>query len=470
MNEGIKTLGYVGAALLVALVAFMSRPRIEDFQAGKEEGKVLFDKFDDPAKAHSMEIVKYDEALGTIDEFRVARDKTSGAWTLPSHAGYPADAESRVRDAALLLVDVRSLRVASEVAGDHRMFGVVAPDKDKLKVGDEGVGLLVRFEDAKGDLASLIIGKKVKGSEDQRFVRKAGQDVVYTAKIDPEKLSTKFKDWIEKDLLKMNAWDVEKVAVNNYTVSLQPPNRVLIDKKFELAADFKDSEWKLKELKKYVNGEGMTTALGDNEELNKDKLNDLKTAVDELEIADVRRKPKGLGADLKAGEGMAKDDEGAMDLAKRGFYMVPMPSGVTEVLSANGEITVGMKEGLEYVLRFGETEEGGKGTEGEGQNRYLFVTTRVDMSKFPQPELEAVPELPGGEAGTRQGTYEGNAQTGYARPERCEAGSQAGSQAGGEARGKARGEAGTEASNLGRDRETVGQRRDRHRRSRQNRT
>ncbi len=399
MNEGIKTLVYLGAAGLVAVLAILSRPPVEKFNVREQTGKFLFEKFDDPAKADSMEIVKYDETLGTIEEFRVARDKASGAWTLPKFSGYPADAESRVRDAALLLVDLPIVGVASEVAGDHRMFGVIEPDKEKLKVGDEGVGLLVRFEDAKGqDLASVIVGKKVSGADGHRYVRKVGQDVVYDVKIDPDQLSTKFKDWIDKDLLKMNSWDVENVALKNYSVSIQPPNRVLIDKRFDLTADFKDSEWKLKELKKYRDGEGLVTALSENEELNKEKLNDLKTAVDELEIADVRRKPKGLGADLKAGAAMAKDDEGMVDLMKHGFYMVPMRGSETEfeLLSANGEITVGMKEGVEYVLRFGETEEGGQTAEGEGQNRYLFVTTRVDMSKFPQPDLEPVPELPGG--------------------------------------------------------------------------
>ena len=342
MTEGIKTLIYLGVALLVALVAILSRPRIEEFKVSEQEGKVLFAKFDDPAKADRMAIVKYDETLGTLDEFSVARDKASGAWTLPSHGGYPADAETRVRDAALLLVDLQILGIASTVSGDHRLFGVIEPDKDKLKVGDEGVGQLVRFEDAKGqDLASLIIGKKVKGADDQRFVREPKKDVVYTVKIDPEKLSTKFQDWIEKDLFKnLKSWDVENVALKNYTVSLQPPNRVLIDKKFDLAADFKDSEWKLRELKKYSKGEGAVVALSDQEELNKDKLNDLKTAVDELEIADVRRKPKGLGADLKAGEGYAKDDEGVIDLAKHGFYMVPTAGSENEIelLSANGEV------------------------------------------------------------------------------------------------------------------------------------
>jgi len=396
MTEGIKTLIYLGVAVLVGLAAFISRPQIEEFKVSEQEGKTLFEKFDDPANAQRMEIVKYDETLGTLDEFSVARDKTSGAWTLPSHGGYPADAETRVRDAALLLVDLEILGIASTVSGDHRLFGVVEPNKDKLKVGDEGVGLLVRFEDAKGqDLASLIIGKKVKGADDQRFVREPSKDAVYTVRIDPDKLSTKFQDWIEKDLFKeFKGWDVENVALKNYTVSLQPPNRILIDKKFDLLADFKDSEWKLRELKKYAQGEGTVVALSDQEELNKDKLNDLKTAVDELEIVDVRRKPKGLGADLKAGEGYAKDDEGVMDLAKHGFYMVPTASNEIELLSANGEVSVGTKDGVEYVLRFGQTEQSSDKATEEGENRYLFVTTRVDMAKFPQPELQPLPELP----------------------------------------------------------------------------
>jgi len=396
MTEGIKTVVYVGVALLVALVAFLSRPRIDEFKVGEQEGKILFEKFDDPAKADRMEIVRYDETVGALDEFRVARDKASGAWTLPSHGGYPADAETRVRDAALLLVDLQILGIASEVSGDHRLFGVIEPDKDKLKVGDEGVGLLVRFDDAKGQsLASLIISnKRVKGADEQRFVRVPGQDVVYTVKIDPDKLSTKFQDWIEKDLFKeLKSWDVENVALKNYSVSLQPPNRVLIDKKFELAADFKDSEWKLRELKKFSQGAETIAELTEQEELNKDKLNDIKTAVDELAIADVRRKPKGLGADLKAGEGFAKDDEGVLDLAKHGFYMVPTAGGEVELLSANGEVSVGTKDGVEYVLRFGESEQDNEASEAEGRNRYLFVTTRVDMSKFPQPDLQPLPEL-----------------------------------------------------------------------------
>jgi hypothetical protein len=395
MTEGIKTLIYLGVALAVGAVAFFSRPRIEEFVIEKEVNKPLFPSFADPAKADSLQIVRYDEALGTIQEFRVARDKATGAWTIPSRSGYPADAETRMRDAALLLVDQLILGVASEVPSDHRLYGVIEPDKAKLKVGDEGVGLLVRFEDKKGDpLARVVIGKKAEGTDPQWFVRIPGQDPVYVAKIDPEKLSTKFEDWIEKDLLKLNAWDVENVAIKNYTVSLQPPDGLLISNKFDLASDFKDNEWKLKELKKYNAGEATVVPLSDQEELNKEKLNELKTAVDDLQIVDVRRKPKGLGADLKAGADFSKGDESVTDLFKRGFYVGRTPGGQVELLSANGEVHVGMKEGVEYILRFGESAGTNEASKEEGENRFLFVTARVDTSKFPQPQLEALPELP----------------------------------------------------------------------------
>ncbi len=55
-----------------------------------------------------------------------------------------------------------------------------------------------------------------------------------------------------------------------------------------------------------------------------------------------------------------------------------------------------MKDGVQYILRFGETVADTGEEPTEGRNRYLFVTARVDMDKFPQPELEVMPDLPAG--------------------------------------------------------------------------
>ncbi len=416
MTETVKTLIYGGAALLVALVAYFSRPAPIEVKLDERIGKFLFENFDDPAKAASMEIVKYDAELDKPSTFKVAREKGSGAWTIPSHAGYPADAEQRMRDAALMLIDLKILNIVSQVAGDHALCGVLEPDREKLRVGDEGVGTLVRFDDAKGQqLASLIIGKEVRraneSTEGRRFVRIPGQDVVYDVKIDPSKLSTRFQDWIEQDLLKLSSWDIEDVAIKNYKVE-RVLNRATLTKEFDFAAAYKDNEWKLFELTRYTSGQPETTAeLAADQELNKDKLNSLKTAVDDLKIVDVFRKPKGLGRDLKAGADFMKDVDSQDDLVARGFYPYSTGNDTAELLCANGEVHVGMKEGVEYVLRFGETVANTGDEPTEGKNRYLFVTARVDMDKFPQPETETPPELPAGAKETPEASEAGSENT-----------------------------------------------------------
>ena len=394
MTEGVKTLVYVGVALLVAIMAFVSRPRQIEVALDEKIGNPLFENFEDASQAASMEFVRYDSEMGELRNFRVARDRQSGAWTIPSNAGYPADAEQRMRDAALMLVDLRVLGIASQLPGDHAFFGVLEPDRERLRLGDDGVGQLLTFEDPKGQtLAGVIIGKTVRGDEEQRYVRIRGQDVVYVVRIDPSQLSTRFQDWIEQDLLQLTSWDIEDVTVMNYAVE-RDLNRAALVRDFDFTARFEDNEWELVELTRHHDGKPKTvTQLPADEELNKENLDALKTAVDGLKIVDVFRKPRGLGRDLKAGAAFLKDDASVKDLQARGFY--PYGSGETaELFSANGEVHVGMKDGVQYVLRFGETVAATGDEPTEGRNRYLFVTARVDMDKFPQPELEAVPELP----------------------------------------------------------------------------
>jgi hypothetical protein len=108
-----------------------------------------------------------------------------------------------------------------------------------------------------------------------------------------------------------------------------------------------------------------------------------------LQIVDVIRKPAGMGADLRAEKDFVNDLESLRSLVSRGFYPVADPSNEgVDVKAANGEIHVGMKSGVEYILRFGETKQ----DTGDNVNRYMFVTARFDESKFPMPEP---PSLPG---------------------------------------------------------------------------
>ena len=92
-----------------------------------------------------------------------------------------------------------------------------------------------------------------------------------------------------------------------------------------------------------------SVALQEDEEVDSTKLNDLRNALGDLQIIDVARKPAGLSSDLKAAESFVNDVEAVSSLQQRGF--LPLPSGL--ILSTEGETVIGMKDGVEYVLRFG---------------------------------------------------------------------------------------------------------------------
>ena len=168
-----------------------------------------------------MRIVRFDEDTATPREFEVAEQ--NGLWSIPSKDGYPADAAKQMAEAATSLMDRKILELASKNAGDHEQYGVIDPMSAKLEPGQKGVGTRVTMSDERGKpLVDLIVGKAVKDAEGQRYVREAGHDVVYVIEIDPSKLSTSFEDWIEKDLLKLNAWDLQQVEIKDYSAELGP--------------------------------------------------------------------------------------------------------------------------------------------------------------------------------------------------------------------------------------------------------
>jgi hypothetical protein len=400
MSETVKTVIFAAVAVVAVLVAVFTYPKQEDYRPPDLLGKPLFADFTDPSTASELAILKFSEDLGQLTEFEVVRNAESGLWSIPSSSNYPADAEAQMRDAATSLIDLQVLGIASEDNKDHQIYGVIEPNRQKLEASQEGVGLLVAVKDTKGkELAKLIVGKRVKGTEDQYFVRKPGQPPVYVVKIDPAKFPTEFEKWIERNLLKINTLDVDRVTLKDYSIittqTLAGP-RGKIEERFEAQVtwDSNQSKWVLNELAQFRNGEKKPTELLPTEELSSQKLNDLKTALGDMKIVGVLRKPTGLGADLKAGADFTSNDESQTSLMNRGFYLVEIGGGEPEIRAANGEMLVSLKDGVAYVLRFGEIASvAQEGQEGK-INRYLFVTARLDESKFPPLQLDP---LPGGE-------------------------------------------------------------------------
>ncbi|TWU26163.1 hypothetical protein Pla52o_00150 [Novipirellula galeiformis] len=414
MNEGTKTGIFWGVAVATLGVAtLVAWPATREDETGGFIGKPLFEEFKDPLVAASLKIVTYDEVDATLQSFEVRRDPESGQWTIPSrkgpsNKGYPADAVDHMKEAANSLVDLKVLDIQSENPEDHEGLGVAEPKLEALKPGDEGVGRLITLrDDSQKTLASLIIGQRLKDDPTKVYVRKPGQDPVYVVKLDDTPLTTRFQDWIEEDLLKLSSIDIDSMEIKDYSASLGG-NGISLQRNYAATVVMDGSQWKLDKLLKYSEknplAEPTPIAVKDGEELNATKLNDMKNALDDLKIVDVVRKPAGISENLRADKDLVSDQEALESLARRGFYpLQTSDGGEYEMISANGELTVSLTNGVQYLLRFGnvsgltdeadqEPSEGDEKPSAGGVNRYLLVTTQVDEAKFPAPKLREIPK------------------------------------------------------------------------------
>lgn len=408
MSENHKTVVFVVVALLVSVTAWWSRPRLPGFdQADSMINQPLFPQFKDPSAAATLEIVQFDEQSGQPKAFQVTqvkgeKEKGEGKWVIPSHENYPADAKEHLAEAATSLMGLTVLGEASQSMGDHEIYGVLDPTNKDLKPGATGVGMRVTMRDKSGNsLVDLIIGKEVPDRKELRYVRRANEDPVYEVRLRTDKLSGNFGDWIEKDLLKLNTWDIKGVQIFDY--SLDIVNGTILHRgQMALEYSSDDSKWKLVEDRAFDNGKWVPLSMAPDEELNTQKLDDLKYALGDLKIVDVARKPAGLSANLRDTGALKKDRRSLESLMQRGFYPARTEGGSEELLSTEGEIRVAMKDGVMYLLRFGNiagtTSPAPKSQDGKdekdksaGVNRYLFVMAEFHPDLIEKPKLEPLP-------------------------------------------------------------------------------
>ncbi len=443
MKELNRTGVFVAVAVVLSVLTFLTRPSTKQLSPASMVGKALFPDFQDPLTATSLEIVRFDKGTATANTFKVA--KVGDSWVIPSHSNYPADAKDQLADVAAEWINLEVLGVATDpeesgiqaddVQGLHKLYGVIDPVGEDTSDAD-GVGTRVIMRDkSDGQLVRLIVGKEVEGQAGLRYVRRVGQDPVLTVKVNTSKLSTKFEDWIEDDLLKLSSWDIRKVDIEDYSIDIL---QQVITPRGQLSLAYNDTgdpRWNLTVDRVYGESGWTERGLAETEELNSETLNNLKSALDDLKIVDVVRKPKGLSETLKATGPMKLDPEAKNSLSRAGFHVVQVSDPAnpgqpySDLRSNEGEISVAMKDGVSYVLRFGQVA--GMGSEDEDEkkeakpaeksdqeaankdksdaekkdesssskvNRYLFVVAQMDPGMIEEPKYEELPELPSEDA------------------------------------------------------------------------
>ncbi len=393
MNENKKTITFLAAAIVAVAIATFTSPTKRDPSAKPNlMGQSLFESFD-PRSVTGIEIIEVDEE--DIQSKSIEVTQTDKGWFIrrPGKADYPANADNQLKDVASILFDLRIIDQAGEGAGEHAKFGVLDPSK--ADATESGIGRLIHLKNNSGsNLASLIIGEEVEGLSGTYFVRKPEQNAVFRVEVrNARDVSSKFVDWVEKDFLDLDKWKIRQVTLDNYDVNLALGQINRINDPFVL--NFTDSKWSL-----------AGTPLKENEELDKEVLDALKDALDDLEIIDVERKPDILVKNLEQGSEFfsnlrdANNQAVVQSLQQKGFYTIAAKDAagqtVPKVVSNKGEVLVGMESGVEYVLRFGEIYRGPEDDENStGDSRYIYAFARVNESLLTPPDLEQIPSPEG---------------------------------------------------------------------------
>ncbi len=418
MNSSKRTLTFlavaVGSVLLAIVVNTVNRPAV--VEGFSEVGEEFFPQLRD-GKATELIVSKFDQDLEETQTFSV-KLTDDGLWVIPSHHDYPAEAEDRLARTAASMLGIRKLGLVSRSKEDHERYGVAGPDAqlspaaadddEENAVDPRGTRLTLK-DSSDNSLVDLIVGRSPESNPGQYYVREPEKNAVYIAEMSID-LSTKFSDWIEPDLLKVNQPDVKQVRVNRYSVDEQRGEIVQGD-----VLDFlkdESSSWTLA---------GLDT---ESEQLKTSAVTDLVRNLDELKIVGVRPKPEGLNPDLTVSPEVAQNpllrQVLQADMARQGFFIARGPDNKVQLVSNEGELVAGTTNGVQYTLYFGEiargsaqdievgviaeaTEEGAAetaaaeggdaepaGDEESGPRRYLLVKVTFDDSLLGERPQEPV--------------------------------------------------------------------------------
>jgi hypothetical protein len=376
MRETRKTSIYCAVALVLVLLVMVSAPKRITPSAFLDQGETFYPEFTDPNVAQTLEVIDYDEETGAAVPFKVTFSKKG--WTIPSHHNYSADAKDRLASTAAGVIGMAKDDFRSDNVSDHERCGVIDP-LEEVATSLKGRGQRVTI---KGEndvvLADLIIGDKIEGSENFRFVRVPGQKRVYASRVDFD-ISTRFGDWIEADLLQMAQDQIDRIVIKDYSINERTGQ---IDQRDVVVLEKVEEEWQADRMAR-------------DEKVDQNKIKVMLRTLDDLKIVGVRPKPEGLTASLtqSSSQQLPIGNADVLSLRSKGYFF----TRDGQLVSNEGELQAGAFDGVQYTLRFGEVVYGsglavtagtGGGEDDErasGENRYLFVTTRFDASLFPEP-------------------------------------------------------------------------------------
>lgn len=409
MHQMTRTLAFViaaSASVIGAVVAhIVTRPEVATDQAHTLIGQPFFPDFTDPTKPTGIRVAAWSPVTSKVEQFEVRYE--NGQWRIPSHNNYPADGKDQLAKAAASAVGIvrGSLSAKSADGPLLQRLGVVDPLDENVTQGAGTSGTRITLFQGDEVVADYIIGHKFgaveateedaasdsadsagkQSKEGRYYVRRPDEKLVYLADVKID-VSTKFRDWIQKDLLDLTQSDLREMTINRYSIDEERGVRVPGDRS-ELSRASASDPWKLKGLDE------------SKEKVKPGVVSAMARALDNLQIIGVRRKPAALIEFFSKGtvSDVLQMIAAQSDMQRHGYFFTER-----DLLSNEGEFLAGTKDGVRYVLRFGEVftgsdleiEVGGPAESSDkpadaGQAQTAVSATTGDQTADGQPAAES---------------------------------------------------------------------------------
>ena len=220
-------------------LAFYTAPEARDpsVQSSKM-GQALFESFD-PRSATGIEIVEIDEENIESKTFEVSQ--TDKGWFIKRPGKTITQLMLIIRLKMFhpyCLICGLLIRQQKVPASMHLSVSLIPQKRIPVMQNRQ----MIALKNSSGsNLAQLIIGNEVEGLSNTRYVRKPEENAVHRVELqNVDDVTTKFVDWVEKDFLDLDKWNIKQVTFDNYEIKdgkIAPSVKQVLD--------YDNSEWKL---------------------------------------------------------------------------------------------------------------------------------------------------------------------------------------------------------------------------------
>ncbi|QEG24553.1 DUF4340 domain-containing protein [Mariniblastus fucicola] len=383
MNGAFRTtalMGVLAAATIATAIYYYPMPA--EIVVDAKVNQNLFETYE-TNDVRSISITQFSDESNRLEQFRLRRK--GERWVIPNAGDFPATRIARIGEVAKSLLGRKVLSLATEDEQGHVEYGVVDPTEAGNSPNRSSLGLRVDLQDRnKGDIASLIIGKGVDGSNDgvpRYYVRVPGQPAVYELEVPKGIFRTRFEDWVDPNLMELPPPGSSEVSLSEVEVEqyrLDPAKIATADRQELYRTEFQIGDAQLKKLVFETFKDG---------EFNKQEL----TAGQQQEVAstlvslgnirfiDVVGKPK-AAANLLRDPAKKMDKEAFKPLEQFGFRI----GKDDDFEGANGEVSVVTSNGVRVRLLLGSIAQRAD-TENLDLHFHGMLVAQLEDSSFESP-------------------------------------------------------------------------------------